>query len=153
VLPQGVLRRIFGGWLPVLLAVLALAFAGFDAFVVRPAMVSLAATGRKATGTVLSSGGATRIAFRRASSAIGVDDAELGWQLVDGAAGERVGARVAVLCSTPAGRCEPAARVSSYVARWPLSAGMIRAAALLSLAVIGAVVTRRRPTDEPPLSA
>jgi hypothetical protein len=149
VLPQGVLRRIFRGWLPVLLVILALGFAGFDSFVVRPAMVSLAATGRKVTGTVLSSGGATRIAFRRASSAIGVDDAELGWQLVDGPGGESVGARVAVLCSTPAGCCEPAARVSSYVARWPLSAGMIRAAALLSLAIIGAVVTRRRPTNEP----
>ena len=146
-MPWPVWREVVGRRGPVLLAGLALAFGIYDAFVVRPAMVSYAATGRRATGTVLSSVGGNKNGSRRASAAIGVDDAALGWQLVDGNGGEAVGDRVELLCSTPVGRCETAARVSAYVNGWPFSAGMIRAGVLLSVAALAAFLTRRRPTE------
>jgi hypothetical protein len=54
-----------------------------------------------------------------------------------------------VLCSTPQGRCERLARVSTYVEHWPLTPAMGRAAALLAFAIAVAFATRRRASSAP----
>jgi hypothetical protein len=136
-------RAIVDRWLAVALALAGLGFGAFDAFAVRPEMSSFARTARRETGTVVASGGSAKSASpRRGAWSVAVDDPELGPQLADGGGGAAEGARVAVLCSTPAHRCETLARVAAYE-RWPLVPGMARAAALLAGAAVMAVFTRR----------
>jgi hypothetical protein len=137
-------RAIVDRWMAAALALAGLAFAGFDALAVRPEMLSLARNGRRAAGTVVAAGGAVRsVVPRRTSLSIEVDDPELGPQRIDGSGGVEIGGRVEVLCSTPAGRCEPIAAVAAYE-RWPRTPGMVRAAALLGAAGVMAALARRR---------
>jgi hypothetical protein len=137
------LRSLLRG-LTVLLALAAVGFAGFDALVTRPAMTAFARAGRPASGKALALTSRVKaVSPRRGSRAIAVDDAELGEQLVDGDGSEREGESVAVLCSTPIGRCERAALVAAYVERWPRTPAMARAAALVALAAIGGYASRR----------
>jgi hypothetical protein len=126
------------------LALAGLGFAGFDALAVRPEMLSFARSGRRATGTVVASVGTVKSTVpRRSPFSIAVDDPELGPQVVDGSGGVDAGGRVEVVCSTPARRCEPLARVAAYE-RWPRTPGMVRAAALLGGASVMALFARRR---------
>jgi hypothetical protein len=126
-----------------MLGLLGVGFGGFDALLVRPAMLSFARTGRPATGTVLAKAAAVKVVRPvRGHGEISVDDAELGAQLLDGDGRVPVGGQVAVLCSTPAGRCERIALVEAY-GRWPRTPNMARAAALLAAAAVMAAVGRR----------
>ena len=129
----------------VAIAVLGVAFGGFDAVVVRPAMLSFARTGRRATGTVFERTGMIRpVPPRRSRSAIEVDDTELGLQLVDGSGNVAADGREEVLCSTPAGRCERLALVTAYSERWPYTPNMMRAVMIVAVAAIVAAVARWR---------
>jgi hypothetical protein len=134
-------------WLAVALALVGIGFAGFDALLVRPAMQSVARTGRRATGTVLpKSGGWKGMPPGREHGEISVDDPELGPQLADGDGSAPVGARVEVLCSTPERRCERLALVTAYE-HWPRTPALGRATALLVAAALVGLVARTRATD------
>src|SRR5579862_8229524 len=105
--------RWLRGWFPATLAILGFVLGAFDAFVVRPAMISFARTGRRVTGLALASRSATvnpnpdptKRAPGRSGGIVGVSDPELGWQIVDTSGEDDAGASVALLCSTPQGRC------------------------------------------------
>jgi len=144
-------RRALWSWVPGAVAMLGLAFGAFDVFVVRPEMQAVASSGRPVVGEVLSvahgiPGQSARAVVPQLNhGTIGVLDAEIGWQIVDGGAEGRLGERVPLLCSTPLHRCERAARVAAYTAAWSVTPGVIRALALLALAAAMALIVRRRP--------
>jgi hypothetical protein len=58
--PAPVARAVVDRWMAAALALAGLGFAGFDALAVRPEMLSLARSGRRATGTVVASGGTVK---------------------------------------------------------------------------------------------
>jgi hypothetical protein len=135
-------------WLAVALAVVAVGLGAFDALAVRPAVVAIARTGRRATGTVLPRGGGWKgLPPGREHGEIAVDDAELGAQLADGDGSVPVGGHVDLLCSTPERRCERLALAAAYE-RWPRTPAMARAAALFAAAALAAFLTRKRAPAE-----
>jgi hypothetical protein len=138
---------VFAGWLPAGLMLVAVAFAAVDAFVIRPAMVAIALSGRRVIGTRVAGASPPTIRHvesRRPGGVVGVQDPELGWQMVEDNGAEDVGASIPLLCSTPAGRCERLSVVSAYAEHWPLTTGMGRAAILFALAAVASFVTRAR---------
>jgi hypothetical protein len=80
----------------------------------------------------------------RNHSLIFLDDAHLGPQVVDVYGELPVGQRVAVLCLTPAGRCESADVVDERLSLWPLTPLILSGAVELALAV--ALLVARRYT-------
>ncbi len=147
VLRRAELRTMFAGWLPAVLMLFAVVFGAVDAFVIRPAMVAVAVSGRRMMGTRVAGASVPTIRHveaRRPGGVVGVQDPELGWQVVEDNGAEDVGASIPLLCSTPARRCERLSVVSAYVEHWPLTTGMARAAILLLLSVVASFVTRAR---------
>jgi len=142
------LRRSVASALSLLLVGLGLAFGGLDALVVRPAMTALARTGRAVIGTSMRMSGGIKGPPRRGPWSVVVQDSELGAQLVDGDGSADAGAPVALLCSTPFGRCERRALVDAYVARWPFTPAMIRAGVMLAVGLVAAALSR--PARRPP---
>jgi len=139
---QAALWRVAGRALAAALVVSGLAFAAFDAFVARPQMTAFARAARPVAGRAMSTPRAPKGPPHRGPWAVSVDDAELGVQLVDGDGAAREGAPVAVLCSTPAGRCERRAAVEAY-ARWPWTPSMLRAVATLAAGLVAGGLSRR----------
>jgi hypothetical protein len=139
--PQPLIHPLVDRWLAIALAVVALGFAAFDAFVARPAMVALSRDGRRVTGMAIAAGAGHKGIPPHRGEQVTVDDPELGPQLVDGG-GAVDGSSVEVLCSTTERRCERLAVVSAYD-RWPRTPNMLRAAGLMVAAVIVALGMRR----------
>jgi hypothetical protein len=135
-------------WIVLLLALVGIASIGFERFVARPEVVRFSREGRRVDGMVLGVPTATisdtRSGRRRNRSLIGVDDKELGPQIVSVYGAVPKEATVPVLCVTAAGRCMSAMEVSERLDLWPLTPLMLSGAVELALAALLALVARRR---------
>ena len=91
----------------------------------------------------------TRTGGRRNRSLVGVNDQELGPQVVSVYGALPKGTAVPMLCLTPAGRCMSAPDVSERLDLWPLTPLMLSGATELGLATLLALVARRRRVRRP----
>jgi len=145
-----VLARAVMPWIASLLALVGIASIGFERFVARPDVVRFSKEGRRVAGTVLAAPPAnvsdSRAGGRRNRSLVGVNDQELGPQVVSVYGALPKETTVPMLCLTPAGRCMSGADVSERLDLWPLTPLMLSGTAELGLATLFALVVRRRRT-------
>jgi hypothetical protein len=121
--------------LAVVLLLVGVARCGVELLVARPETLRFAREGRRVTGVVLADG--TRAVGHRWGhyAEIGVQDPELGWQVVRTATRHEVEEHVELVCLTSARRCAVASDVAEDVARWPATRSMI----LGGLCIVGAL--------------
>jgi len=143
------LVRAVGPGLPMLLAGVGIVMGAFYLVVTRPQAIHFSRQGRRVIGNVvLSSGSKYGHAGGRSDRnycTIGVNDPEIGWQVVQTYGRRPVGEAVALLCRTSAGRCMTAEQVADDLDVWPPNSTVLMAAAGFGLAaVLGLTVRRRR---------
>jgi hypothetical protein len=145
--PKRLLRAI-GPGLPLLLAGVGVVMAAFQLFIARPEAVRFSQQGRRVVGSVVSSGGPKygngSGRFDKSYCTIGVDDPELGWQVVQVYGKRPVGEAVALVCLTAARRCMTAEQVSTDLNVWPPNARLSIAAGTIGLGGILGLASRRR---------
>jgi hypothetical protein len=143
-----VLARAVMPWIASLLALVGIASIGFERFIARPEVVRFSKDGRRVTGTVIGAPPAnisdTRADVHRNRSLVGVNDQELGPQVVSVYGALPKGTTVPMLCLTPAGHCMSAPDVSERLDLWPLTPLMLSGTTELGLATLLALVVRRR---------
>jgi len=158
-----VLARAVVPWLALLLAVTGAGSIAYEVIGARPEVRRFASEGRRASGTVLSSPAfvdpGRRDGGPRNRSLVGVNDDELGPQVVSVYGRLDIGATVPVICLTQARRCMAATEVQERVDLWPLTPMMLAGAVQLGLAALLTAATRRfragqrRFAGPPPVSA
>jgi hypothetical protein len=131
-----------------LLAGIGIAMGAFYLFVTRPEAVRFSQQGRRVLGNVvLSSGSRYGHAGGRSDKnycTIGVDDPEIGWQVVQGYGRRPVGEAVALLCLTSARRCMTAEQVSDDLVVWSPTSRVSIAVGTIVLAGVFGLASRRR---------
>jgi hypothetical protein len=141
------LARAVVPWLAVLLAVTGIASVLFEGCLVRPEVVRFARQGRRVQGTVVSHPSLNISDHRNGGhlnrSLVGVNDEELGDQVVSIYGALRPGTTVPLLCLTPVHHCMSAGEVRERLDLWPLTPLMLAGAAELALAVLLAFAAHR----------
>ena len=143
------LARAIGPSLPLLLAVVGIVMGAFHLVIIRPDAVRFSQQGRSVIGNVvLSSGSKYGHGGGRSDRnycTIGVNDPEIGWQVVQVYGRRPVGEAVALLCLTSARRCMTAEQVAEDLVVWPPNVTVSMAAAALALAGVLGLALRRKP--------
>ena len=145
--PKRLLRAI-GPGLPLLLAGVGVVMAAFQLLIARPEAIPFSQQGRRVVGSVVSSGGPKyghgSGPSDKSYCTIGVDDPELGWQVVQLYGKRPVGEAVALVCLTSARRCMTAEQVSADLVVWPPNARLSIAAGTIGLGGLLGLASRRR---------
>jgi hypothetical protein len=80
----------------------------------------------------------------RSYCTIGVNDPEIGWQVVEAYGPRAVGQAVALICLTAAHRCMLADQVTDRVASWPATPRMAISTVSMGLGALLWLTSRRR---------
>ena len=130
-----------------LLAGVGIVMGAFHLFITRPDATRFSQQGRRVVGNVvLSSGskyGHAGARSDRSYCTIGVNDPEIGWQVVQAYGSRPVGEAVALFCLTSARRCMTAEQVADDLVVWPPDAGLLTACVAVALAGVSGLALRR----------
>ena len=142
------LARAIGPGLPLLLAGVGILMSAFYLLITRPEAIRFSQQGRRVIGNVvLSSGskyGHSGGRSDRNYCTIGVNDPEIGWQVVQSYGKRPVGEAVALICLTSARRCMTAEQLAEDLDVWPPNSTVLMGAAAFALAgVLGRTLRRR----------
>jgi len=143
-----VLARAVAPWLAMLLAATGVGSLAYEGLIGRPEALRFSREGRAVSGTVMHSpvfvnpGG--HDGGPRNRSLVGINDSELGPQVISIYGTLKKGSEVPVLCLTPARRCMSATDVRERIDLWPLTPMMLAGATELGLAALLAFAARRR---------
>ena len=141
------LARVIGPGLPLLLAGVGIVLGVLYVFITRPQATHFSQQGRRVIGNVVLSSGAKYGQGGGRSDknycTIGVNDPEIGWQVVQVYGGRPVGEAVALLCLTSARRCMTAEQVADDLVWWPPNSRVAMAGAAIALAGVLGLVLRR----------
>lgn len=145
------LARAIGPSLPLLLAGVGIVMGAFYLVIIRPEAIRFSQQGRRVIGNVVLSSGAKYGhgggRSDRSYCTVGVNDPEIGWQVVQVYGRRPVGEAVALLCLTSARRCMTADQVADDLGVWPPNLTVSMAAAALALAgVLGLALRRETPS-------
>jgi hypothetical protein len=144
------LARAIGPGLPLLVALVGVAVGAMEMLVTRHEALRFSQDGRRVVGqVVLSSGSKYGHGGGRSDKSyctIGVNDSEIGWQVVQAYGARPVGEAVALICLTVARRCMTVDQVAERMATWPATSSMAIAAVAMGMAVLVWLASRRQDT-------